>query len=268
MRRTALPLPLVILLAACGSNPAPLPPELQGSARSAPDTGHELLEQMHAAHAGTWYRTLTFVQRTTFPGRPAETWYEAAALPGKLRIDIAPLDSMRATMYVGDSAFAFRGGVRTNARKDRNLLLTLGFDVYAQPPATTAAQVSAQGIDLSRLSQGTWQGRPVWIVGAEAGDTASSQFWVDADRLVFVRLLQKVARPNNQTAVLDAEFNKYQRLAGGWIAPEVIIRLDGQQIMKEEYSDMRADVPLPADLFSTTEYVRPAWIVPPQTGNR
>jgi hypothetical protein len=251
---------LLLLLAACASNPSPTPAESAGATRRAPTTGQELLEQMHAAYSGTWYRTLTFVQRTSFPNRPAETWYEAGAIPGKLRIDIAPLDSMNATMYVGDSAYTFRRGRLVNARKDRNLLMTLGFDVYGQPTATTAAQVAEQGVDLSRIHQGTWQGRPVWIVGAAAGDTTSNQFWVDAERMLFVRLLQKLPGQNNQAALLDVEFNKYQRLGGGWIAPEVIIRVNGREIMREEYSDMRADAELPADLYTTTEYRRPGWV--------
>ena len=259
MRRLSHAL-IPLLLAACASNAAPTPAETAGATRRAPTTGQELLEQMHAAYSGTWYRTLTFVQRTSFPNGPAETWYEAGAIPGKLRIDIAPLDSMNATMYVGDSAYTFRRGRLVNARKDRNLLMTLGFDVYGQPTATTAAQVAEQGVDLSRIHQGAWQGRPVWIVGAAAGDTTSNQFWVDAERMLFVRLLQKLPGQNNQTALLDVEFNKYQRLGGGWIAPEVIIRINGREIMREEYSDMRADVELPADLYTTTEYRRPGWV--------
>ncbi|HEU4829996.1 MAG TPA: hypothetical protein VFT04_12445 [Gemmatimonadales bacterium] len=259
MRR--LPQLLIPLaLAACASNPTPTPPEAAGATRRAPTSGEELLEQMHATYSGTWYRTLTFVQRTSFPNRPAETWYEAGAIPGKLRIDIAPIDSMNATMYVGDSAYTFRRGRLVNSRKDRNLLMTLGFDVYGQPPATTAAQVAEQGVDLSRIQQGTWQGRPVWIVGAAAGDTTSSQFWVDAERMLFVRLIQKVTGQNNQGAMLDVEFNKYQRLSGGWIAPEVVIRINGREIMREEYRDMRADVDLPPDLYTTTEYRRPGWV--------
>lgn len=250
----------LLLLAACASNPSSTPPELAGAARRAPANGEELVAQMHAAYAGTWYRTLTFVQQTSFPNRPTETWYEAGAIPGKLRIDIAPIDSMNATMYVGDSAFTFRRGQRVNARKDRNLLMTLGFDVYGQPPATTAAQLVEQGMDLGKIHQGTWQGRPVWIVGAAQGDTASNQFWVDTERLLFVRLIERMPGQNNQTALLDVEFNKYQRLGGGWIAPEVIIRVNGREVMREVYSDMRADVELPADLYTTTEYRRPGWV--------
>ena len=109
MRPSALLIPLVLL-----------------GTHGAPKSGEDLVRQMHDRYAGKWYHNLTFVQTTTFPDRPAETWYEAGTIPGKLRIDMAPLDSMNAFMYVGDSAIVFKGGKRVAAQEDRNLLMTLG----------------------------------------------------------------------------------------------------------------------------------------------
>ena len=57
-------------------------------------TGNALLRAMHDRYQSSWYQTLTFTQKST-TYKPegtstAETWYEAALLPGKLRIDIGP----------------------------------------------------------------------------------------------------------------------------------------------------------------------------------
>jgi len=51
-------------------------------------------------------------------------------------------------------------------------LIVLGFDVYRQPVERTMDQLrqAPRVFDLSVLSEGSWQGRPVWIVGATAGD--------------------------------------------------------------------------------------------------
>lgn len=260
MRTLVLGLAALSGLASAGCASAGSPGAASPAARGPLTSGDAVVRAMHDAHSRTWYRTLTFVQRTTFPDRPAQTWYEAAAFPGKLRIDIAPIDSGNTSMYVGDSIYVFRGGRRVAARADRNLLLTLGFDVYGQPPETTIRQLADQGVDLSRVHETTWQGRPVTVVGAVPGDTTSNQFWVDTERMLFVRLIERVERQNNPAGRLDIEFNKYQRLGGGWIAPEVIIRMDGTEIMREEYSDMRADVELDPALFATTEYRRPGWV--------
>jgi hypothetical protein len=248
VRTFAVLLPLALL----GRHPAPYAaPHVEPHA--APKTGEDVVRRMHARYDGKWYRTITFVQTTSFPDRPTETWYEAGTIP----------DSMTAFMFVGDSTVVFRGGKRLGARQDRNLLMTLGFDVYGQPPDTTIAQLSAGGIDLQRVHEGTWNGAPVWVVGAQPGDTASSQFWIERDRLLFVRLIEQHRNPKEPEApadLLDVTFENYQPLGKGWVAPKVVIKVNGKEIQREEYRDIRADVPLQADLYDTETYRKAEWI--------
>ena len=57
-------------------------------------TGEDLLRAMHDRYKDSWYQTVIFTQKST-TYKPdgtssAETWYEAASLPGRLRIDIGP----------------------------------------------------------------------------------------------------------------------------------------------------------------------------------
>jgi hypothetical protein len=230
-----------------------------------PRSGEELVRQMHARYAGKWYQTLTFVQTTTYPDRPAETWYEAGTIPGKLRIDIAPLDSMNAFMYVGDSAIVFKGGKRVSAREDRNLLMTLGFDVYGQPPETTIAQLKAQGMDLGKIREDSWKGTKVWVVGAEKGDTTTNQFWIEQKRLLFVRLIQSHTnqkKPSEPPSILDITFEEYQPLANGWIAPKCVIKVNGKEVQREVYRDIRANVKLQPDLYDPVTYHKATWVQP------
>jgi hypothetical protein len=230
---------------------------------AAPKSGEDLVHQMHAKYAGRWYRNLTFVQTTAFPDKPAETWYEAGSIPGKLRIDVAPLDSMNTFMYVGDSSFVFKGGQRVAAQEDRNLLLTLGFDVYGQAPEVTIAQLKAQGVDLSRIREDTWQGAKVWVVGAGKGDTTSNQFWIEQDRLLFLRLIEShksIKNPDAPPKLLDVTFEGYQPLGKGWIETEVVIKVDGKEVQRERYADIKADVALQPDLYDTKTYRKPAWV--------
>jgi hypothetical protein len=221
----------------------------------APRSGEELVRQMHDRYAGKWYHNLTFVQTTTFPDRPAETWYEAGSIPGKLRIDIAPLDSMNAFMYVGDSAIVFKAGKRVDARADRNLLMTLGFDVYGQPTETTIEQLKAQSVDLSKIREDNWKGTKVWVVGADKGDTTTNQFWIERKRLLFVRLIE-----SHPPKILDITFENYQPLAKAWVAPRCVIKVNGKEVQREEYRDIRADVKLQPDLYDTETYHRALWI--------
>jgi len=230
--------------------------------QATPKSGEDLVRLMHAKYAGRWYHTLTFEQTTSFPDRPAETWYEAGTIPGKLRIDVAPMDSMTAFMFVGDSTVVFRGGQRAGARKDRNLLMTLGFDVYGQTPDITIEQLK-EAIDLSKLHEDRWNGAKVWVVGAEKGDTATSQFWIDQKRLLFVRLIEvrkNLKEPQAPPNLLDVTFENYQPLGKGWVAPRVVIKLNGKEVQREEYRDIRADAPLQSDLYDTQTYHKADWI--------
>jgi hypothetical protein len=229
----------------------------------APKSGEDLIRQMHDRYAGKWYHNLTFVQTTTFPDRPAETWYEAGTIPGKLRIDIAPLDSMKAFMYVGDSSIVFDHGKRVSAQQDRNLLMTLGFDVYGQPPETTIAQIKAQSVDLSKLREDTWKGAKVWVVGADKGDTTSNQFWVEQKRMLFVRLIESHKsrkNPSGPPNLLDITFENYQPLGKGWVAPRCVIKANGKEVQREDYRDIRTDVELQPELYDTETYHRATWI--------
>ncbi len=246
MRLLAFLIPLALL----GSHPVP-------------KSGKDLVRQMHDRYAGKWYRNLTFVQTTTFPDRPPETWYEAGTIPGKLRIDIAPLDSMKAFLYVGDSAIVFDGGKRVAAHQDRNLLMTLGFDVYGQSPETTIEQLKAQSIDLDKIREDTWNGTKVWVVGADKSDTTTNQFWIEQKRLLFVRLIeahQSQKNPSGPPNLLDITFENYQPLGKTWVAPRCVIKVNGKEVQWEEYRYIRADVKLQSDLYDPVSYHKATWI--------
>ena len=187
------------------------------AAPSAPRDGGDLVRQMHARYAGKWYRTLTFTQTTTFPGEPAQTWYEAGTIPGKLRIDITPLEKGDGVIFADGKIYPFRDGKLTNSRDFVHPLLVLGFDVYGQPVETTAAQLKGLGIDLSVVHEEPWQGSTAVVVGAKQGDLRTPQFWIDKKNLVFTRLFQLGGKDKN--VVQETQFNKYEKAkGGGWVS--------------------------------------------------
>jgi hypothetical protein len=215
-----------------------------------------LVRAMRDRYEGRWYKTLVFSQKTTFspPGRPAreETWLEYGAMPGRLRIEMGPREQGRGAIFANDSSYSINNGQVAARRAQRNDLMTLAFDVYAQAPQVTLQQLREAGFSLSPVRTDTWQGRPVYVVGGAEGDLRTKQFWIDAERLVFVRLLEPV--PNQPAQVQDVRFSKYQPLGGGWIAPEVEIVVDGQRVFHEVYSDIRHDVPLDPSLFDPSKW--------------
>ena len=90
-----------------------------------------------------------------------------------------------------------------------------------QPVARTVKDLEGAKIDMQRVSRGEWQGRPVWIVGASSpSDTTSTQFWIDAERNVVVRMLLP---PGRTGAMLDIRLDGYVPLAGGWLATKIVM---------------------------------------------
>jgi hypothetical protein len=250
-----LQLPVVLTALLLTSSAAPhLRPELGAK----PKNGEELLAQMRERYSGKWYRTLTFTQKTTLPDGKVETWYEALELPGKLRIDIAPLDSMNAILFRNDSVYQFQRGKLKDSKPLIHPLMVLGFDLYEAPVAETVRKLRDLKFDLSKLHQTTWQGRPTYVVGAEPRDTVSPQFWIDVERLYFVRSLEPSKK--DPSVVNDTRFEKYIPLAGGWLEMEVLFLSNGQQKVKEEYSNPKANVKLDPAIFDPRAWRAPGWI--------
>ncbi len=114
-------------------------------------------------------------------------------------------------------------------------------------PRRPSASCERLGFDLSRVHETSWQGAPAYVVGALAGDTTSRQFWVEKDRLLFVRMLEPV--PDGSGKMVETQFNRYQPLGRGWIAVEVLFNIGGETVTSEAYADVRQGMTLPPGLF-------------------
>lgn len=224
---------------------------------SKPKDGKELIAQMRQRYVGKWYRTVTFTQKTTLPDK-VETWYEALELPGKLRIDVAPLDSMKAILFRNDSIYQVEGGQLKDSAAFVHPLMVLGFDVYEDPAEKTIEKLEKLKFDLSKLYQTTWRGRSTYVVGATPGDTTSPQFWIDAQRLYFVRSFEPSRK--DPSIINETRFDKYIRLGGGWLEMEVVFLANGEQRVKEEYSKAKANVKLDPAIFEPHPWTAPGWV--------
>jgi hypothetical protein len=223
--------------------------------------GETLLQAMHDRYAKSWYETVTFTQKSTTYNsdgtRKVETWHEALLLPGKLRIDIGPASDGNGYVFADGTVTTFQAGKPSPSRPLINMLLVLGFDVYRQMPETTAKIAKSEGFDLTKIREDTWEGRPVYVVGAEKGDLRSRQFWVEKDRLLFVRLFEP--SPADPKKIRDIRFVDYRSLAGGWIAAGVEVHVDDKEVFSEEYSDIHSDVKLEPAIFDPRQFGSTHW---------
>jgi len=227
-------------------------------------TTEQLIQAMQSKYAKSWYKTATFVQKTTNidkdGNKKVETWFEAMSLPGSLRIDFTPTKDGNGILFTNSQIYVFKNGKVDANRPYVHPLMVLGFDVYGLPTSDVIEKLKGLKelkFDLSIFREDTWQGRPVYVVGAKQGDLHSSQFWIDQKNLYFVRMIRPGGKDGAQTQ--ETQFNKYQRLGGGWMSPEVIFMVDGKVVTTEEYSELRADVPLPDKLFDPQSFATVHW---------
>lgn len=262
---------LIVFAAACHRQsplPAPVTAPVSRPKSAPPPTtvtissGPTLIQAMHDRYASTWYRTITFTQKTTVAltsgGDVVQTWYEAGQLPGRLRIE-TDRASKGGVLYARDSTFSYTNGKLVQADTGLNALLVLGFDVYVQPATRSEAILRRLGFDLVRFHPATWQGKPVYVVGAAtSGDTVSKQFWIDRDRLLFVRMIERTRQGRT-----DVRFNNYVQYGGGWVAIEVEQIVNGKRRILEQYSDVKTNALLHEALFDPKQWATAPRPIPP-----
>ncbi len=213
-----------------------------------PRDGAEVFARMWKAYAHGWFTTLTFTQTTTIhraDGRDTvQTWYETLrftpALGTRIRIDVAPLTAGNATISTWDSTWVLRGGTLAAIRADGNPFLALVMGAYLQPAERTVREIAPLGIDLSKVQSAVWNQRVAWVVGAsDVGDSTSAQFWVDAERLLVVRMVLSggAGRPP-----LDIRLSEFEPVGDGWLATRVEMLAGGQRRQLEEYHDWKGNV--------------------------
>src|SRR6266480_7503273 len=75
-------------------------------------TTEDLVQAMQKKYAKSWYKTATFVQKTTNYDKDGkakvETWYEALSVPGNMRIDFTPIKDGNGILFTDRKIFSFK----------------------------------------------------------------------------------------------------------------------------------------------------------------
>jgi outer membrane lipoprotein-sorting protein len=230
--------------------------------------GEALVRAMYSRYQTSWYKTLTFTQKSTTYNpdgtTKVETWYEAALLPGKLRINIGAPSENNGYLMTDGTLNILKAGQVTKTRPYVNILLVLGFDVYTQSPETSDKVLKAEGYDLSKIHEDTWEGKPAYVVGADKGDSKTKQFWIDKATLLFVRVIEP-ARSDPNT-LDDVRFTSYHKYGEAWLAERVEVHsaVNGKDALtfSEDYSDVKISPKLDPATFDPKQFSATHWEKP------
>lgn len=252
---------LIVAAAACAKPPVPTseptpdvtPPALKITSAT------ELITEMHDRYAGNWYRTLRFSQSNTFytqsGGEQKSRWVENLSVPGRLRIDFEPLSSRSGLLILNNRVTTFDNGKRIDTRRSIQGILTLTADVYAIPPSVTARRLDSLSIKRDKFREDRLDKKRVYVIGADKkDDVESSQVWIDADKLLLVRFIQREKR-GNRSIVTDTRVGGYKEVDGFPVAHEFVSLRDGKPYFKEQYENVRVNETIPAVIFDPTKWV-------------
>jgi len=215
--------------------------------------GYELIKAMYKKYEGKWFAKLYNKQKVTYykngEAERDEVWSELISIPGKVRSNIGNIEDGNCEISKNDSQFVFKEGKLAFKRRAVHVILLLGFDVYTQNNEKTFEQLKESNFNIDKLYETNWQNKPVYVVGTLEGDEETNQFWIDKKHLYLVRLIQKT----QSGKLLEVELNNFEKLGKGWIATELVFKLDRKLKFIENYIDYGIPEYIDADNFNVED---------------
>ena len=212
-----------------------------------------VLADMYKRYHGNWYKSFTFTQTTEHYRNDSlqrtSTWYEAIVFPDKFRIDFGDKKEGNAVIYLKDSVYSFRKGqlARTGFNDD-DLTFLLG-GMYFYPFDTVKVKMQRQGYDLAKFCEDTWQGQPVFIIGATNKDERTNQLWIDKTKLVVLKFV-KFEGDNKEEGV----FSGHKQFGKAWSETACDFYVNGKLIQKEKYYDCKANTDIDLSIFNPAKF--------------
>lgn len=216
--------------------------------------GKELIDAMHTKYAnGKWYKYFTFSQNMEYYRNDSiikkDIWHEAASLPGKLLIKFKEKNAKNGVLFENNMVHSYTENKDPISLPMVHDLLLVGLDVYFLKPEVTCHLLDSLGYNLSKIRDDVFEGRKVYVVGADKGDLESRQFWIDAERLYMHRIIYKKKKQVNEVVFADyVQKKKY------WVAPTIIFKVNGKLNLIEKYEDIKFPKSLNPDLFDPKKF--------------
>jgi hypothetical protein len=218
----------------------------------------DVIVAMQTKYSGKWYTNLVFDQTAyTYKDgcvKNVETWHEYLSCPGKLHIRKGAIESGDGMIFRNDSLYEFQESVMTLSIKKYHDLLFWGFDVYFLDKEKVFNKAGEMNYDLNKMYETTWNGKAVYVIGADKGEEKYNQAWIDKEGLYLVRVIKK-----DGNSIKDIEFNNYQKIAGNWVATEIIFKIDQKIYMKEVYYNISFPLVTDPKVFEVSNFIHASW---------
>jgi hypothetical protein len=246
---------LLAALAACGRGaPDTSPGAPRAKLSRAPRNGLEVIGWMRQTHPSRDLKSLAFTVRAIrYVNDSTQLRSRAyAALPGRMRVENLPKSTR--TGYVRDRQrlAVFRAGQRVSTVNRVDLRTLLAYDVFAQGIDTTVMWLDSARVRFALLRRAKFEGRSVWVVGADADDTVSPQFWVDAETWRLLRVIQR--EPRSPSVISDVRYTEFTELLDIPVPTHIEVWREGKLVEQQELSDFSVNPALPRTAFDLARW--------------
>lgn len=223
-------------------------------------TVEEVIKQVHSKYSETHFKNVSFMQNTIFYGlgervERTQIWYQALSVPGKQAIKFDDKGSNNGILFRDGLQYGYANGELIQKAERLNEVMILGFDMFVQPVSKTLEQLDLMGIDYTLMYEDEWQSRAVYVIGVSEPNLNRPQFWLDKEELYLVKTVQ-IGR---ESTVQEAEFGNYMKENGYWFAREILIRVNGQKALLQEYSEIVFSDSLNQEVFIPESFPTVAW---------
>ena len=216
-------------------------------------TGSDVLSYMHQKYKDGPCKAYTFSQKNkhyvndTVKG--TSEWFESIEFPDKFRIDFGDTTSGNFVIFKNDSSYNYKQFLLTKRNYNANTLLLLLGGMYYRNPEEVNQRLKKENYELGTLSTQKWRKQPVYVIGAQSGDTLSNQIWVSKKSWRVVRIIEKMKNGH----MMDMTFDEHQKHCNGYVETKVTFRDNGKIEQQEEYYNIRKVEKFPAQVFSPTQ---------------
>ncbi len=221
-------------------------------------TCDELLDSMITKYQGKWCKTFTYTQSTYRPNDSLNkrmVWYEAIEYPDKFRIDFNSISKGNADVFRADSAFRFRNGILQDTRTDKNDLLLILGGIFFRTRTDVVKRLALLGYNQEHFSENTWRGRPVYVLGAEHGDTLNNQIWVDKEELRVIRTISHL----HPGELLEMRVQQSIPCCSGFTPIKLSFYINGKLDQQQVYNDIQTNVTIDPAVFDPKQFGRVHW---------
>jgi hypothetical protein len=209
----------------------------------------DLIRKMHEMYYQAPCRSYIFSQKNTHYRNDSvsghSVWNEAISFPDKFLISFGEPKEGNCVVFRNDSMYRFKKGAVVKTRRDTSVLLLLLGGMYYRDLPDVMERIQKAGFSLGKMSENSWQGEKVYVVGALAGDSTSNQVWISKNTLRVLRIIEK-----NGKEQMDMRFESHQSWCRGSVETKVSFRRNNVLEQTEEYYDIKEHdgFPSPADL--------------------